>query len=187
MPFVIGLTGLASSGKGTVSNYLVKKYNFVKLVFSDILKEEAEKRGLLKTKNIEEQKYILSKLGEKLRKETGKWDILAEKLIEKIKSKNFEKVVIDGFRAIEEVKLFRKNFKDFYLIFIDVDENVRFSRRKLEDQKTDIKDFKARDRENIENLGLGKVIELANFKVDNNTGLENLYNQVDNVLKQINH
>jgi len=111
MPLVIGLTGLAGSGKGEVSSYLVKKYNFVKLVFSDILREEAKKRELLENKNYEESKIILSKLGDHLREETGKMEVLAEMLVEKIKKDKLEKIVVDGFRAVEEVETFKKNFE----------------------------------------------------------------------------
>ncbi|NIM47068.1 MAG: AAA family ATPase [Candidatus Aenigmarchaeota archaeon] len=186
MLLVIGITGLASSGKGEFADYLVKKYGFTKLVFSDVLKEEAEKRNLLKNKNYEEQKNIFSKLGEKLRKESGKWDILAEKLVEKIKSENFEKVVIDGFRSAEEVNLFKKNFENFYLVFIDVDEKIRFFRRKREDPTASIEDFRKRDKRDIEELGLGKVIEMIDFTIKNDKeGLENLQKEIDGLMKKI--
>lgn len=188
MPLILGLTGLASSGKGEFSDYLVKKYRFVKLVFSDVVKEEAEKRNLLKNKSYEEQKYILSKLGEQLRKETGKWDILAERLIEKIKSKKFEKIVVDGFRSVEEVNLFKKNFENFHLVFIDTDEKIRFLRRKLEDPTTTIENLKARDKRDIEELGLEKVIEMADLKIYNNEeGIEHLHKKIDNLMEKINY
>jgi dephospho-CoA kinase len=80
---ILGLTGFASSGKGEASNYLKSK-GFEKFVFSDILKLEAQKRGILKG-SYEEQKSILSKLGDELRKETGKMDILAIMLVDEIK------------------------------------------------------------------------------------------------------
>jgi len=186
MLLVIGLTGLASSGKGTVSDYLVKKYNFVKLVFSDVVREEAERRNLLKDKTYEEQKFVLSKLGETLRKESGRWDILALKLVERIKSKNLERVVVDGFRAVEEVSLFKKNFENFYLVFVDADEKLRFLRRKLEDPTTSIENLISRDKRDTEELGLGKVIEMADFKIYNDKqGFEYLQKKVDNLMKKI--
>ncbi len=188
MLLVIGVTGLASSGKGEFADYLVNKYKFTKLVFSDILKEEAKKRDLLNNNNYEEQKNIFSKLGEKLRKESGKWDILAEKLVEKIKSGNFERVVVDGFRSVEEVKLFKENFKNFYLVLIDTDEEIRVFRRKREDSTTSIEDFKKRDKRDVKELGLGKVIEMADFTINNNEeGLENLNKKIDVLMKKINH
>ena len=186
MLFVVGLTGLASSGKGEVSSYLVEKYDFVKLVFSEVLREEAEKRNLLENKSYEEQKSILSKLGETLRKGSGRWDILAVKLVEKIKSGKFEKVVVDGFRSVEEVALFKKNFENFYLIFVEADEKIRFARRKLEDPNISISDIRQRDKRDVEELGLGKVIEMADFKINNDEkGLENLQEKVDEIMKKL--
>jgi len=185
MLLVIGLTGLASSGKGEVARYL-EKNGFSKFVFSDVLKEEAEKRGLLENKTYEEQKNIFSKLGDQLRRENGRWDILAEKLIEKIKSNNLEKVVVDGFRSVEEVNLFKKNFQNFYLIYVNADEEIRFKRRKLEDSNIDIENFRARDKRDIEEKGLEKVIELTDFTIDNNEeGLENLHKKIDEFLEKI--
>ncbi len=185
MLLVIGLTGLASSGKGEVAKYL-EKNSFSKLVFSNVLKEEAEKRGLLKNRTYEEQKNIFSKLGDQLRRETGKWEILAEKLIEKIKSNNLEKVVVDGFRSVEEVNLFKKNFENFYLVYINADEEIRFKRRKLEDSNINIENFRARDKRDIEEKGLGKVIELADFTIDNNEeGLKHLHKKLNKFLERI--
>jgi len=186
MLLVIGLTGLASSGKGEVSSYLVKKYDFKKFVFSDVLREEANKKNLLENKSYEEQKNILSKLGEMLRKGSGRWDILAIKLVEKIKSEKFERVVVDGFRSIEEVNLFKKNFEKFYLIFVDADESIRYSRRKLEDPNMSISDLRQRDRRDVQELGLGKVIETADFSINNDEkGLEKLQLKVDELMKKI--
>jgi len=186
MPLVLGLTGLAGCGKGAVSDYLVKEHKFVKFVFSDVLREEAHKRGLLKTKNLEEQKSVLSKLGDELRKESGKKGILAEMLINKIKANKSEKFIIDGFRSIEEVKLFRKNFKDFYLILVDADEVIRFSRRKLDDQNATLQDFQERDKRDIEEKGLGKVLEMADFSINNDKeGLDCLYKEIEKILNLI--
>ncbi len=186
MLLVVGLTGLASSGKGETSSYLVEKYGFTRLVFSDVLREEAEKRDLLTGKSYEEQKNILSKLGEMMRKASGRWDILAVKLVEKIKSNNFEKVVVDGFRSAEEVNLFRKNFEKFYLIFVEADEKIRFARRRLEDPNISINDLRQRDKRDVEELGLGKVVAMADFKINNDQqGLENLHKGIDELMKKI--
>ncbi len=186
MLLVIGLTGLASSGKGEVSSYLVKKYNFKKFVFSDVLREEAEKRNLLENKSYEEQKNILSKVGEMMRKASGRWDILAVKLIEKIKSNNFERIVVDGFRSAEEVTLFKNSFDEFYLILVEADEKIRFARRKLEDPNISISDLRQRDKRDIEELGLGKAMAMSDFKINNDQqGLDNLQRNVDDLIKKI--
>ena len=186
MLFVIGLTGLASSGKGETSKYLVEKYGFTRLVFSDVLREEAEKRDLLEGKSYEEQKNILSKLGEIMRRVSGRWDILAVKLVEKINSGKFEKVVVDGFRSVEEVNLFRKSFEKFYLVFVEADEKIRFARRRLEDPNISLSDIRQRDKRDVDELGLGKVIGMADFKINNDQqGLEHLHEKIDELMKKI--
>jgi dephospho-CoA kinase len=186
MLFVIGLTGLASSGKGETSKYLVEKYGFTRLVFSDILREEAEKRDLLKGKSYEEQKNILSKLGEIMRRVSGRWDILAVRLVEKINSGKFEKVVVDGFRSVEEVNLFKKSFEKFYLVFVEADEKIRFARRRLEDPNISLSDIRQRDKRDVDELGLGKVIGMTDFKINNDQqGLEHLHEKLDELMKKI--
>jgi len=154
---VLGLTGLAAAGKGEVSDYLKSK-GFEKFVFSDVLRIEAGKRGISLDVSYEEQKKILSELGDTLRKETGKMEILAMMLVIEIQSKNLEKVVVDGFRSIEEVEVFRSNFKEFKLIYIDTPEEVRFKRRQLDDKKADLKRFRERDKIDIK--ALRKIKEL---------------------------
>jgi len=187
MPLVVGLTGLASSGKGEVSTYISTKYDFRKLVFSDVVREEARKRNLLIDTTSEQQKYILSQLGENMRKESGRWDILAEKLVEKIKTQEIERSVVDGFRSVEEVSLFKKNFDNFYLVLVSADEAIRFLRRSREDSTATIENLTKRDKENIEFMGLGKVMKMADFTIYNNEqSVEHLYKKVDEVMQKIN-
>ena len=185
MTIIIGLTGLAGSGKSEISKHLLEKHGFSKLVFSDILREEAAKRRLLEGKSYEEQKFALSKLGEVLRKESGRMDILAVKLVEKIVSGNYDNIIVDGFRSAEEVNLFRKNFDDFYLVLVETDENIRFNRRKMEDPSITIENIRSRDKRDIEELGLSKVIEMADFKVENNDSISSLHEEIDNIVEGI--
>ncbi|MBU3897160.1 MAG: AAA family ATPase [Nanoarchaeota archaeon] len=180
---IFGLTGLASSGKGEASNYLKSK-GFEKFVFSDILKIEAQKRGIL-TGNYEEQKNILSKLGDELRKETGKMEVLAIMLVGEIKKRNLDKVIVDGFRALEEAETFRNNFSNFKLIFVDTPEKIRFERRKLEDPTIKFEEFLERDKRDIEKKGLGKVIKTCNITIENTGSKEELYKKLDKIINQV--
>lgn len=182
---IIGLTGLAASGKGTAAQYLKEKYGFKVLVFSDIIKEEAERRGLLTGKGMEETKSILSEFGDVWRKETGRKDIVGQKLIEKIKEGNLNKVVVDGFRSVEEVELFRKTFKKFILIQIDASLEKRWERRLKQDPMSKRADFEARDRNDIEKKGLGDVIKMADVVVDNNKTKEDMYRQLDSIVSRL--
>ena len=185
MSIVIGLTGLAACGKGTAAQHLKEKYDFEALVFSDAIKEEAEKRGLLEGKSMEETKLMLSKFGNEWRKETGRNDIAAQKIIEKIKEKGLEKVVVDGFRSAEEAELFRKSFEKFILIHIQASPDVRWERRLKQDPKSKRADFDSRDKNDIEEKGLGKVTEMADEKVDNSGTKEELYEKIDSIARRL--
>jgi dephospho-CoA kinase len=185
MLLVIGLTGLAGSGKSEVSSHLMASHGFAKFVFSDIIREEANKRSLLGGKAYEDQKAVLSELGETLRRESGRWDILAIRLAEKISSGGYERVVVDGFRSAEEVELFRKKFDRFFLILIEANEKARFERRKKEDNFATIEGIRSRDRRDIKELGLGKVIKLADFRANNNSSIERLQKEIDTILSKV--
>ncbi|MEM7820278.1 MAG: AAA family ATPase [Candidatus Aenigmatarchaeota archaeon] len=186
MQTVLGLTGLAGCGKSTVANYLKSKYGFEFLVFSDVLKEEAKRRGLLTGKeSLEESKRILSMLGENLRKETGNNAILAVKVIERIKSMGLEKVVVDGFRSPAEVELFRKEFPSFQLFNVFAPAEVRFKRRQLEDHTLTRADFESRDKEDIEKKGLDVVIKMADFTLNNSSDYRSLFLQIDHLMRNV--
>jgi dephospho-CoA kinase len=184
---VIGLTGFAGSGKSTVARYLKEKYNFRTLTISDVLKEAALNRGFITGKEpLEEMKEKLSAFGDILRKETGKQFILGEIVAEKVKnliSQGEERVCVDGFRSVGEVEIFKHNF-NFYLIYIYVDEKIRFERRKAEDPNADPKAFHERDQHDIKK-GMAETVAIADFKVDNSGSFENTRKQIDKIITKL--
>ena len=109
MRCVIGLAGLGGSGKSEVSAYLAGK-GFAIFGFSNVLREEAESKGLLKGLSYEQQKYVFSKMGEQKRKESG-MGVMADILIKRIESENVEKAVADGFLSPEEVTDVQKKIR----------------------------------------------------------------------------
>ncbi len=170
---IIGLTGLARSGKDTVADYFVKKHGFKKLVFSDMLKQEAEKRGMPK------DKMTLSVLGSRLREEKGN-AVLAKLLAEKIEEgKDY---LLVGFRSPEEVDYIRNEFQEFVLVRVDADRAVRYKRRSREDPQEQEKFF-ARDEYDMATKGLGKVLDMADYVIKNNGTLSELYDKVEQLLE----
>lgn len=172
---IIGLTGLASSGKDTVAEYLKEKYGFSVLVFSNVLVEEAKKRG------IEPTKMNLSILGDELRATLGN-AALAKKLLEEIDPE--KDYVISGFRSPEEVYAIQNEVIDFFLVLVDTDKATRFKRRRPDDPQTE-KEFFERDERDIKNKGMGKVMEMADYVLPNNGSLEELHKKIDEMLAKV--
>jgi len=187
---IIGLTGTIASGKGTFSNYLKEK-NFSYITLSDLVREEAKKQRL------EIQREILQDIGNSMREKHGKgyW---AKKAIEKISIN--ENWIIDGIRNIGEVDEIRK-VKSAIVIGIDAPEDVRLRRlekrnkskeegRKDSDPKAieEMKRLEKRDRgfhEPEHGQQVLKCLELADYKIINDSSLEEFHKKIDDVLRKI--
>ncbi len=178
--FIVGLTGPAAAGKEVVSGKL-KEAGFNVFIFSDILRREAQSRGLLKG-DPEEDRMILSKIGDIVRFISGKKEILAEVLVREIMESSAQKFAVSGFRTEEEVFLFRKHFKNFRLVHVDAPAEVRFQRRLAEDPKATMHALNARDENDIKNKGMDKVFRMAEARIQNDGDLERLYAQVGRIL-----
>jgi len=178
---IIGLTGTMGSGKGEIANYLIKK-GFEYYCFSDILKEEAEKR------NIKPTRKNLQKLGNDIKKDKANRGILAKRILERIKTDN---VVLDGIRNVDEVRELRKA-KEFFLVGVNAEQKLRFIRLKKRARAgdpTDFNDFKKLD--DKENKGItkgqeiNKCLKMADFTLLNNGSLEELKEETERILKNI--
>ncbi|MEK6952559.1 MAG: dephospho-CoA kinase [Nanoarchaeota archaeon] len=187
---IIGLTGTIASGKGTFSSYLKQKgFNYITL--SDLVREEARKKGL------EIQREILQDIGNSMREKYGK-GFWAKKAIEKINLN--ENWIIDGIRNLGEIEELGK-VKGSIIIGIDAPEDIRLRRlekrnkskeegRKDSDPKAieDMKRLEKRDRgfhEPEYGQQVLKCLELANFKIINDSSLEEFYKKIDGVLGKI--
>ena len=175
---IIGLTGLARSGKDTFAKRLQERYGFARLdFFSDAIKPELEKRGL------EITRMNGSILGDKMRKEHG-MDIMAKLIFDKIDLR--KNTVITGFRSIEEVNYMKSNKSvgKFYLIEVYADSGIRYERSPKKRDKTKEEFFK-RDKRDVKLKGLGKVIKIANFQIINNSTEEEFNKNVDKLMEKL--
>src|SRR3989338_2790845 len=184
---IIGLTGRNASGNGEAANYLKSK-GFIYYSLSDVIREEATKRGL------EHSRDILIKLGNELREKHGA-GYLAEqinnKLKQQLKNKKNINFVIDSIRSPFEAKELMKNM-GFALIGIDAPIELRFKRlrerNRLGDAKT-LEDFKSQEqRENLKsdtNQQLDETFKLAEKIIVNDSSLEELHNKIDGLLRDI--
>ncbi|MFH1652818.1 MAG: deaminase [Pseudomonadota bacterium] len=127
---IIGLTGKNCSGKGEVASFLTQAgYEYFSL--SDILREEIEKSGKKVTRDnlIETGNQLRSKLGS---------GALAEIVLQKLSPEMH--AVVDSIRNPFEVEALRR-LKNFYLLSIESDPQVRFERMKVRSRESDPKTY----------------------------------------------
>ena len=175
---IIGLVGKIASGKGTVAEYLEKKYNAKTYRFSTIL------RNILERLHYEISRTNMQSISTVLRKNFGE-DLLAKVITEDVKKDNNKLIVIDGIRRMDDIK-FLDSMNEFILIKITADPKTRYKRliqrteNKGDSQKS-YEDFLDDEQKETETL-IPIVMEQAKKELNNNDDFEDLYNQIDNIL-----
>jgi dCMP deaminase len=178
---IIGLTGSLASGKGIVSDFLKEK-SFVYLSLSNELRQVASEKG------IEINRKNLQDLGNYLRKENGS-GVLAELVVKKIIQNNYKNVVIDGIRNPKEIEVLRK-LKNFYLISVDANVDIRFERMKKRNRENDPKTWEeflqvdSRDKgigEEASGQNVAKCMEQSDFFIMNNLDLNSTKKRVEEI------
>jgi len=127
MVLYVGLSGTMAAGKGVTRSIIEGRYKTLSFSLSDILREEADERGIERTRK------NLTDIGNELRKKHGP-GVLAKKIIEKIARQRdgYERIIIDSIRNPGEVSELRRALKkDFLLLFIDAPLGIRYKRTKL--------------------------------------------------------
>jgi len=184
---VIGLTGTKASGKGEVAEYL-KAQGFQYYSLSDVVRKEAEYRGLVDAKITQ-----LQDIGDELRKKYG-LGVLARRVIEEILHDTSEKYLVDGIRNPGEIKELR-DLTNSYIIAIDAPQEIRAERlikkRARESDPKTLQDFLKVDERD---RGIGAIdagqqvqacISLADYNIMNDSTLEELHKKTQDILEEI--
>ena len=178
---LIGLTGRNAAGKGEVARYLEKK-SFYYYSLSDAIREEVRSRGLEPTRE------LLIKIGNELRQKYGS-EVLAERILAKIEDDKH--YIIDSIRNPAEVNAFRAA-KHFKLVRVEAPSELRFERilrRARESDPRTLQDFIELENREAEgddtSQNLVKVELMADHVLVNNSTLQDLYPQIDNLLLQL--
>ena len=175
---IIGLVGKIASGKGSVAEYLEKKYNANTYSFSTIL------RDILKRLHYEISRTNMRTISTVLRKNFGE-DLLAKVIAEDVKKDNNKLIVVDGIRRIADIK-FLNEMDGFILIKITANLKTRYKRlierteNKGDSQKT-YENFLDDEQKETETL-IPVVMKQAKKELTNNNDFKDLYNQIDNIL-----
>jgi len=174
---VIGFCGLPGSGKSTAID-AIKDLGIV-VTMGDVVRKEAKKR------KIAPNDENLGKIARELRKEGGS-EIIAKKCVKFIMNLKDNNVFLDGVRSWDEVKVFRKLW-EFPLIAIQIDENFRFKRiseRGRSDDSKMIEELRKRDEREL-NFGLEEVINRADYKIVNESSIDDLKKKTRDLILQL--
>ncbi|MDO8570778.1 MAG: AAA family ATPase [Candidatus Daviesbacteria bacterium] len=179
---ILGLVGKFCSGKGSVAEYLVKRYGFISASFSDRIREEISKSGQEITRD------SLQKFAGHMRQEFGP-AVLAIKTWEYIQKKRTKKVVVETPRSVEEVEYLKK-IPNFFLINIESDQKIRFKRMKTRNRESDPQtweEFLLAQKRDLHKDGrsMEECIAMADLKIENNGTEKELYQEIDDLLKKL--
>lgn len=172
---IIGITGLIGSGKSQVADYLAKKLDCPRYAFSDTL------RHFLDELNLPQNRPNLDALSLSLRTTFGD-DILITALLKKIYNNPNQIIILEGIRRHPDIDSFQ-NHRNFHLLAVDCDERTRWQRLRKRGQNSDdaSKSFRAflADQKSEANSHIKEVMAKAKIKIVNNSSLDALYSQLD--------
>ena len=181
---IIGLTGLPASGKATVAAYLVNKYNFKQLVFSDIIKNELAKDNIVSP---DREDYKIKARDLRQLHGDGALALLLIKQIQKTDPKIENNYVLDGVRTMGEVIEIQKVGGQVWAITAPVDKRLAWmnSRNRDIDTKFSLQDLQKLDDKELHSgektkgdHTLAQTIKNADVTLINDKGIEDLEVQI---------
>ena len=176
---IIGLVGEKLAGKDVVANYLVGKYNAGHFRFTHILD------AILEELNLEISRKNEIDLGLGLRKVFGE-HVLINALEQRVKRSLSSYRIVNGIRMDEMDVVKGWGAK---IIYITAPVKDRFDRYMLRREKADdaimnFEQFEKQEKEPTE-LAIPELGKKADFRIDNNGSLEELYKKVDDIFKKL--
>lgn len=178
---IIGLTGKIGSGKDTVAKHLIGKYGGQSYSYSDALNE------VLNIYNLPITRENQQKLSTVLRQNFSE-DVLAKAMEKKVINSIGPIVAITNVRREADIADIKK-LPNFYLIYVETDQQIRFNRYVLRNQsigdtEMTFEEFQLKDKAESEGQIEG-LKEKANFVINNNGTLEDFYKQIDSIFEKL--
>jgi dephospho-CoA kinase len=178
---ILGFVGKLASGKAVCQKYISQKYDSDNFRFSTAL------RDILNRLYLPISRENMQDLSLDLRNRFG-GEILAQVIAQDVQNSAKEVVIVDGIRRLDDL-VSLKNLPNFYLISIEAKPETRYERMKLRnenqgDSEKSYEEFLIDDNREAE-LQIPEAMASAQFHLDNNGDFENLYKQIDKILKEI--
>ena len=176
---IVGFTGEIASGKGTAAKYLVEKYAGSTHRFSSMLRDVARRRYL------EENRENLQKISTAFRQNFSE-DILSKVIYHDAQNDAHDVIAIDGVRRYSDIA-YLKTLPEFKLAYIETDLEKRYARiinrrENTDDASKTFEEFKKDQAQEAESQ-IRDLKSRADFVVDNNGTFEDLYFQIDKIIK----
>jgi dephospho-CoA kinase len=178
----LGAVGQIGSGKDTVVKYISTKFSIPIISIGDIARKIAKDEGVPATRE------NLQKITERYYEKFGKTYFI-EETVARIEHSGKEKMLITGIRAPTDVTTLKNHFHDdFVLIAIVADKRKRFQRLRMRQESRDPKkwkEFLKQDQNEEEIFHISEACKLADHIIENSGTLEDLFQKVDNAIKEI--
>ncbi len=178
---ILGLAGEIASGKGTSAKYIVDKYQGGAHRFSTALRDVAKRMYL------EEKRENLQKLSTIFRDNFFS-DILSAVIAKDVENDVHSVVAIDGVRRMDDISYLQK-IPGFKLVYIDTDMEKAYERITRRGENTDdatktFEEFK-NDHEREAERQIKDLKNKADFIINNDNDLEDLYLQIDEIINKL--
>lgn len=177
---ILGFTGQLASGKGTVAKYLMEKHNASPYRFSTIL------RDLVDRIYAPQSRDNLIKMSDIIRGTFGE-DILSKAIAGDAQKDTANLIVVEGVRRLTDIEHLAK-LPNFVLVEIFAEPRTRYERLIKRGENTDdsTKTYAQflEDHQRDTELSILDVIKHATEKIDNNGSYNDLYKQLDELVKK---
>lgn len=173
---IYALGGLSECGKSGTGRYLSSKHDIWNMKFRYFLQEMADRYGIcdaLSFYNNDRRLVALLEINQ------------ISQLFQKQYYKNT--ISLESLHDFELTKALKDELKDqFKIIYIDTDLRNRVVRNAVSENistQDSLKNILIKDQDKV-NMGADRIRDIADYIVDNNNTIYNLYNQLDRIVIQ---
>lgn len=178
---ILGVSGEIASGKDTVGKYLAEKYGALSLRFSQPLRDTLDRL------HMEQSRENMATFSIHLRRAFGE-DILSKVLLSDAEKSKENFVVVDGVRRLPDI-IHMETSEHFYFAYIEASSEKRYERliqrRQNSDDATKTPVQFEKDAKLETELQISGLKERADFVINNDGTLEELYAQIDKMMEKL--